>query len=402
MAAVVIVDGGHSAMPYPALPLIPVSHHRWNQYRDRKPSIMFMTDSVLLTRDPELADEVFRLAAVTGCGIEREEPDNPARGWQTARIVLLDPEAARVVVSMGLRRRPSVLVLCREPSEDLWRTAFEIGAERAIELPAEEATLAEIFADAVDISAPQSGRVLAIVGARGGAGASVLAAATALTSARRGDRCLLVDCDPLGGGIDLTVGAESDAGLRWSGLAVSGGRVAVAALHEALPERPVGSGSLTVLSCERDGPSTGLTPEAMRAVLDAARRAGETVVCDLPRSLSEVAVTALRLADRSVVLVPSEVRACAAAGRLLDELREISAGPMSIMVRGPSPGGLAVADVERALGVDAAGVVRWQSGLAAAVERGGLWPSPRGSLARAATDVLGLLDEETAVPAGAR
>ena len=40
---------------------------------------------------------------------------------------------------------------------------------------------------------------------------------------------MLVDCDALGGGLDLALGAEKMDGLRWSGLALGDGRVPTAA-----------------------------------------------------------------------------------------------------------------------------------------------------------------------------
>ena len=95
--------------------------------------------------------------------------------------------------------------------------------------------------------------MVAVVGGRGGAGASVLAVAIAARARTRGTRALLVDCDPLGGGLDLVAGAEELEGLRWGGLALGGGgggRVAAASLHEALPSP---DGLLTVLSCDRAG-----------------------------------------------------------------------------------------------------------------------------------------------------
>ena len=58
---------------------------------------------------------------------------------------------------------------------------------------------------------------------------------------------LLVDGDPLGGGIDLVLGGESDRGLRWSDLLGAAGRVPAAALAEALPR----AGGLSYLSWDR-------------------------------------------------------------------------------------------------------------------------------------------------------
>jgi hypothetical protein len=147
---------------------------------------------------------------------------------------------------------------------ELWRTAFELGAERTVELPARGELLVDLLAEVVDGRAPRSDRGLAVLGGCGGAGASVLAAATATTAARRGDEALLVDADPLGGGLDLALGTESADGLRWSGLAVSGGRIAAGALQQALPRHELAAGRVSVLACDRGAAPAGLTTEAAR------------------------------------------------------------------------------------------------------------------------------------------
>jgi secretion/DNA translocation related CpaE-like protein len=361
---------------------------------------MSTTPPLLITTDDVLAEEVYRLAAVCGCELRRlSDPVSVGEEWRTAALVLLDGVTAATSVATGLPRRRGVLVVSPGPAPDFWRAAFEIGAEQVIELPADEARLVELLAQVMEHSAPDLGRVLAVVGGCGGAGASVLATATALTAIRDGDRCLLLDCDPLGGGLDLAVGTEASEGLRWSGLAVSGGRVASAALHDALPSRRIGSGTLTVLSCDRDGPSSGLTAQAVQAVISAGRRSGETVVCDLPRSLSDAAAAALRLADLTVVVVPTQVRACAAAARLVAEFQGRSAGPFQAVVRGPAPSGLTVADVGSAVGIEVLAVMRPHPGLPAAMDRSGLRGgrfASRGPVAHAARQVLAALAAVTA------
>lgn len=357
---------------------------------------MASTSPLLISTDDVLAEEIQRLAAVCGCEPRRHsEPASVGAQWRTASLVLLDETAAAAVVSCGLPRRGGVLVVSSGHTPEFWRAAFEVGAEQAITLPGDEAVLVEQLAGTTEGAAQDRGRVLAVLGGCGGAGASVLATAAALTASRRGDQCLLLDCDPLGGGLDLAVGAEEVEGLRWSGLTVSGGRVPVAALHDALPTSKIGSGSLSMLCCDRDGPSSGLTVEAVQAVIATGRRAGETVVCDLPRSLPDAAAAALRLADLTVVIVPAEVRACAAAARLVAETRERAAGPIRLVVRGPAPGGLTIADVGRAVDLEVLAMMRPHPGLRAAVDRHGLSAgrfATRGPVGRAAGRVLAALD----------
>ncbi|RCW40202.1 secretion/DNA translocation related CpaE-like protein [Halopolyspora algeriensis] len=350
---------------------------------------------LLVTTDDELADEVCRLAAVAGCELRRVgDPDAAGAEWRRASLVLLDEAALTAWSATGRPRRPGIVVVGTKPPPGFWRAAFEAGAEQAIELPDDEARLVDLLAEARETPAPRSGRVLAVTGGCGGAGASVLATATALAAARRGDRCLLLDCDPLGGGLDLAVGAETTAGLRWPGLTVSGGRIAASALHEALPGRTVGSGALTLLSCDREGTGTGMTPQSVRAVLDAGRRAGETVVCDLPRFHDETTGAVLRQADLTIVVIPAEVRACAAAARLVAGIHGCG-GPIRAVVRGPAPGGLRTTDVERAVGLDVLTAMRPQAGLPAVMDRAGLGSGrvvARGPLARTARELLAALD----------
>src|SRR5690606_16343574 len=120
-------------------------------------------------------------------------------------------------VRAGLPRRADlVLAGLGPPSREALQWAVALGAEQAVELPTAEAWLVDRLSRAAERGvAARPGRVLAVVGGRGGAGASVLATATAVVSARSGDRTLLVDCDPLGGGLDLVLGAEEVTGLRW-------------------------------------------------------------------------------------------------------------------------------------------------------------------------------------------
>ena len=354
---------------------------------------------LLISTNTELSEEVFRLAAVAGCDVESATDVAFARSSaHRAPLVLLDEEAAFAAAAHGVERRRVVILHRGSPSPELWRVAFEIGAERTFDLPAHETAFVDFLTEAVDGSAHRSGHVVAMLGGRGGAGASVLAAGTAITAARRGEQCLLVDCDPVGGGLDLVLGTESASGLRWSELTVSGPRVASGALRQALQEHRVGNGVIRTVPCDRDGPSSGLTAEAVRAVLDAGRRCGETVVCDLPRHLSESTAAVLGEADLTVVVVPAEVRACAAVARLVTHIDDVVAGRMAAVVRGPAPGGLKVVDVERATGLEVLTAMRAQPGLPAALDRGGACSSKsvmRGPLPRTAREVLAALSAES-------
>ncbi len=291
--------------------------------------------------------------------------------------------------SAGLPRRDRVVIVSADGDPDAWRCAVAVGAEHVAVLPDAETWLVGALADAVE-SPADPGQVLAVLGGRGGAGASVFAIAVAVAAAESGRQAMLVDCDPLGGGLDLALGAEKMDGLRWSGLALGSGRVPAAALHAALPTpRLGGRGGLIVLSCDRHGP--GPDGVAVRTVCGAGRRAGETVVCDVPRHPCEPGTAALETADLAVLVVPAEVRACAAAATVA--ARVLSYGiTLQLVVRGPAPGGITPGDISRALDLPLLAAMRPQPGLAGALDRGAVPGRTRGPLATAARQVLAALE----------
>jgi secretion/DNA translocation related CpaE-like protein len=183
------------------------------------------------------------------------------------------------------------------------------------------------------------------------------------------------------------LGAENLAGLRWPDIELGGGRVPATALHAALPAPPLrrAEGRLGVLSCARE--ARGPAPAAVSSVVEAGRRAGETVVCDVPRHPTDAALAALAAADLTVMVVPADVRSAAAAARVAEVVAR-HGRPPRLVVRGPAPGGLDAAGVGRALGLPVLTAMRPEPGLARAIERGGAPGRARGPLMSAAGTVL--------------
>jgi secretion/DNA translocation related CpaE-like protein len=346
--------------------------------------------TLLMVEDPELLDAVLRLAAAAGCEVHRSPDPAEARPrWSRAPFVVVDEGSAARCLRAGLPRRADLVLVGFGPaSTDALHSAVALGAEQALELPEAEAHLLSRLAAAAERGAAPDrvGRVLAVVGGRGGAGASVLAAALAVVAARSGERTLLVDCDPLGGGLDLVLGAEEVTGLRWPELRIADGRVAASALHAALPAPAISrSAELGVLSCGRE--ASGPSAAAVTAVVEAGRQAGETVVCDLPRYPTDPALAALELADQVLLVVPADVRSCAAAGRVAAVLAE-QTREVGLVVRGPSPGGLTPADVAEALDLPLVAAMPPDRGVARALEQGVPPGRRRGPLTSAAQEIL--------------
>jgi secretion/DNA translocation related CpaE-like protein len=227
------------------------------------------------------------------------------------------------------------------------------------------------------------------VGGRGGAGATVLAVALGLAGLRAGLRMMLIDADPLGGGIDLALGVEDTPGLRWADLSGLRGRLPGAALGSALPT----VGEMTVLSFGRDGhEEEAIPPEAMRSLLEAGCRGSDLVIVDLPRWQTAAGDVALSRARTALLVVPAEVRACAAAARVAAVLGA-QVLDLRVVVRGPGPSRLAPATIAAALGLPLAAAFRTEPGLALALERGEPPGRSRGSLSRAATRLVTALTD---------
>lgn len=320
---------------------------------------------LIVTRDQDLLDELLRLAAAGSAEVQVARDAMAARvDWAEAPFVLLGPDVAAECASAGLSARTSVILVARGPGvEPPWQHAEALKAEQIAVLPLAESWLVDRFADQASGNRAR-GRVVAVLGGRGGAGASVLATALAVTARRRGLDTLLVDADPLGGGVDLVLGWERMQGLRWPELVDARGRVSPPALVGALP----GEGSLAVLSFDRSD-LDAVPAEAMAAALDAGRRGRDLVIIDLPRRLDETALLALTAADRAYLVVPAELRAYAAAARIA--AAAVAVCPtLEVLVRGPAPAGVRASEVAAALGLPLAGVIRFEPGLAKALARG--------------------------------
>ncbi|MCX5377534.1 septum site-determining protein Ssd [Streptomyces sp. NBC_00091] len=351
---------------------------------------------LIITEDPLLLDDLLRLCAAAGAEphVQHAVPEQTGAGgdpggggdgsaggvagargvgWDCAPLVLVGDDAARRV--RGAPRRDGVFLVGRDLDDPfVWQRAVEIGAEEVLRLPDAESLLVDRIADVVE-GAGRPALAVGVIGGSGGAGASTLACALALRAARAGERTILIDADPLGGGMDVLLGGESAEGLRWPDFAASRGRVGAGALEESLPELH----ALRVLSWDR-GDRVVVPPAAMRSVVAAARRRGGVVVVDLPRRVDEAVAEVLAQLDLVLLVVPGELRSVAAAGRVAAGVRMV-ARDVRVVVRGRCPEGLDAEAVAGLLGAPLAGEVPVEVGLPGRVAEGEP-PGARGTLAR--------------------
>lgn len=268
--------------------------------------------------DPGLRDELDRVAAAVGVRVVHLGGRHPVsrKTWSAAAAVVLDHAAADRCGRLALPRRTHVSVLTgTEAATATWAAAITVGAQHVLRMPEQEGELVRELAEAAESARDDGicGAVVAVIGGRGGAGASLFAVALAQAAAD----ALLVDLDPWAGG-------------------------------------------------------------------------GVTVVCDLPRRLTDATQAALDAADLVVLVSPCDVRACAAAATMAPVLTAINPN-LGLVVRGPSPGGLRAAEVADVAGVPLLASMRAQPRLAEQLEHGGLRLRRRSVLASAARRVLGVL-----------
>ena len=141
---------------------------------------------------------------------------------------------------------------------------------------------------------------VAVFGGCGGAGASTLAAGLARSALHSGRAVVLVDGDPLGGGLETILADDLSAGRHRSEGAADGS-------------------GLSLLTCARpDG--RPIPPESMAHALGTMAPEAELMVVDLPRQLSDATRLAAAYATHTLLIAPVAERALVSARRLLDQL----------------------------------------------------------------------------------
>jgi secretion/DNA translocation related CpaE-like protein len=342
--------------------------------------------ALLVTADDTLLDAVLRLAVAAGVSLDvAHDVVSARRCWAKAPLVVVGHDLLGDLAAAGLSRRAGILVVdLQSPDESGWQHAVALGAEQALLLPDAEGELLDRLADAAEPRV--AGRTVGVIAGQGGSGASVLAATLARGAARRGVSPLLVDVDPLGGGLDLVLGAEAEPGLRWPDLMAARGRLPGAQLRESLPALD----GVWLLSHGRADAASRPSPEAVAAVIDGGRRAFGLVVVDLPRHLDVAGSTALSRCGVGFLVVRDEVRAVAAASCVAD-LAGRAVADLRVVVRAMGRTGLGARTVASGLGLPLAGELPHLPGLARDLEVG--IPPGRGAHGRLSRLCDRLLDD---------
>lgn len=223
----------------------------------RKDSLTYREDAVatLEAHTDAVIREVNRLAVLAGIDVVRVKPG----------------AAPRAVLQMT--EEPGSHLAVRARFHPAYASYFASGSV-VITLPEQAEDLLELLLAA---GSTRRGAITGVVGAHGGAGASLLASWLARILSDD-DGTGLIDLDPLSLGLADGLGLQSSPGLRWADLNEDAGALVPGRLSAALPHL----GDLRVLSADDRGavPSSG---ESGARAISALSQVHAHTVLDLPR-----------------------------------------------------------------------------------------------------------------------
>lgn len=338
-----------------------------------------MDRPLVVSEDPDLVDELVRLAAANGVEVHLATDAEAARSrWSLAPLVLVGVDLAARVAGMRPERRRDVVLVGRHLQDADWQRAVTIGAEHVACLPDAERWLIDRLADSGE-GPPSNGLVVSVMSTGGGAGASTFASTLAAIAAEE-SRVLLVDLDPSAGGLDVLIGQEATRAARWEELAATRGRLSPTTLRQALPEWA----GVSVLSWGRAGAGR-VDIEPLTSVIDAGERGFDLVVLDVARWLDPATELALARSHRTALVTSTTVRGVSAATRLGAVLADRCTSLGLITRR--HPGGISPESVGASIDLPTLGDLPHVPALARRCESGE-GPALRGNYARAVRRIV--------------
>lgn len=261
-----------------------------------------------------------------------------------------------------LRRMPVMLLTAQGATADKV-TGFDVGADDYVQKPFEGAELAarivaliarsRIYA-ADEAPPPEpAGRVVALIGAKGGAGTTTLATSLALVTAglRSGGALIpgaLLDLDVIHGHAATALGLDAKRTLPDLTVGeITLDREFLLAFGESYsPGLVVFPGARSPMEGER------ITPDLVQALLPACRRCFGYTFIDLPSSFGETTLSVLDDADLILLVVTPEITAIRSAIQLMAALQSLRIPPERwriILNRPLDAGDLPTAALERTL-----------------------------------------------------
>ncbi len=356
---------------------------------------------VLGVADPALQEEVLHFldrrpqvlvvgAATEGAALGRE------LRLRKPNTVVVSPE---VLVTAPDLDCAAVLVVTQRETTDSLRAALRSGARGFYLWPEEREGLALGVERSRPPAAPagaSSGRVVAVLAPRGGAGCTFLATNVAAALSDRGADVVLADLDLSYGEVGTALSVPDEpppptiADLIPVLSELNGDHI-----ERVLHSHPRG---FRVLLAPPEPPAArALSTDGMTRLVRALRERFETVVLHLPRAFDGPAAGALAEADRVLMVITLDVLALKDARRALDRISSLGVrDACRLVINRASRGEIVPKDAAEALGVPVVSVIRGDRNVERAQNRGELVAGRSGPAARGVAGLARCLMEEEA------
>jgi Flp pilus assembly CpaE family ATPase len=290
-----------------------------------------------------------------------------------------------------------LVVLAEELTIPVLRTAIDAGAHAVFAWPDERDELLTGLASVRSRRPDQEGgrgRVVAVQGARGGAGATFVATNLAASFAGQGLRTTLVDLDVNFSDVSAALGFGAEDEVRTvMDLVPVMDELSPEHLEDAMSQHPRG---FSVLLAPPEGADVEVVPPGLyRGAIALLAGVNDVMVLHSPRAVDRVARAGFGLADRVLLVTTLDLFSLHGAKRTMALLgREVPQGRWCVVLNKPMKSALNESDVERVLGLHPQVTIRFDPRVRRAQERGELLPERAGGIGKDVGRLAALLMAE--------
>lgn len=342
------------------------------------------TTVILGFEEPALQDEVLHFLdrlpriRVIGAAADGRELERRIRNAHPDAAVVSPP----LLSGRGDLDGTALLVVAERETTEGLRSALRSGARGFYLWPEERVEMAkeaERSARPTDKQHAASGRVVAVQGARGGAGATFVATSLAAACAGSGKSTVLIDFDTFYADVTTALGVGSDVRTA-ADLASVVDEMTPELVGRVLYAHPRGFHVLLAPADPSQADVVG--PQGLARAAEVLRSRFEAIVLHLPRSV-ELALPGLEVADDVLIVVTLDVLAFRDAKRLLSYMSGLGLDDKCrLIVNRATRSEVVPEDAERVFGMRPALVLRHDRSVVRAQNRGEVVVRRSGHLSR--------------------